>query len=354
MKEEPPFSVNSLFARHWERFKERNKEILREVEIEEVEKMLSCKKESRGFWSCYCAKCNEYHNVYSGCNSRLCSHYGKRYADKWAENLAINSFDVPHRHIIFTLPPALWLELHKDRNAWKILMDSAMQAVRWLYGNDITPGAVMVLHTFGRDMGFKPHVHGIVTQGGFDNKQKFKQSSVRYLSLNKKWMYIVCNALKAYFPKNIYYKKVFNAVWIKYAKSGFIAKLCSPCLQNKRHIAGYIARYLRHPVIADSRIIFFNENRIVFYYLDLKANKMAAKVMEIDDFMLALLQHIPGRQFKIARYYGAYARRIKHRYLHKSIRQPDLNKLQISAKLTCPKCGFIMKRVIFIRDKPPD
>lgn len=357
MDEEHPFTVNSLFARHWERFKEENKHNLRPVEIQEVEKMLSCKDESRGFWKCYCRKCNEYHNVYLGCNSRLCSHCGKRYADKWAESMAINTFDVPHRHVVLGLPPALWDELRKERKAWKTLMDSAMELIRWLYrvycGN-VTAGAILILHTFGRDMGFKPHIHGIVTSGGFDKQGKFKECRRMppYKSLGRKWMYIVCRALRKRFPNTARYRGLFNTLWLKYGKSGFIAKICGPCLQNKNQIGKYIARYVRHPAIADSRIISFDDKFITFCYLDHKTKRLTAKIMKIDEFMLSLLQHIPDKQFKMIRYYGVYARRIKGRYLHESIRLPDLNGLQISARLICPKCGFTLKKVSFIRNKP--
>jgi len=97
--EEKPFSVKEIFEDNWSSYLLTNK--VRDIEQKEVEKMLSCKDESRGFWTCYCSKCNEYHNVYSGCNSRLCSHCGKRYADKWAEKLVENTFNVPHKHIVY-------------------------------------------------------------------------------------------------------------------------------------------------------------------------------------------------------------------------------------------------------------
>ena len=95
-----PFCVNALFKQYWEGFKHRNKDILRDIEIAEVEKMLSCKDENRGFWTYHCKKCNENHNIPFGCNSRICSRCGKRYADDWAESLVENTFDVPHKHIV--------------------------------------------------------------------------------------------------------------------------------------------------------------------------------------------------------------------------------------------------------------
>lgn len=353
--------MNALFEQHWEGFKERHKSVLRDVEIAEVEKMLSCKDENKGFWSCYCKKCNEYHKVYFGCNSRLCSSCGKRYADKWAEKLVENTFDVPHKHVVFGLPPALWRELKYDRKAWKVLMDTVIKTIRWFYGSacgKVDPGVILVLHPFGRDIGFKPHVHGIVTKGGFDKQGNFKEWTqfIPYKTLHKKWMWFICNALKEYFPKTFYYGNLFDAIWKKYGKEGFMVEICKPTLYNKKQLARYVARYIRHPAIADSRITFFDDKAVAFYYVDHKTKKRVDKVMEIDEFMEALLQHIPDKQFKMIRYYGAYARRTKKQYarhLRRSIKQSKPEYHTETNKLRCPNCGSIMEKICFSRKKPP-
>ncbi|HIE31867.1 MAG TPA: IS91 family transposase, partial [Methanosarcinales archaeon] len=37
----------------------------------------------------------------------------------------------------------------------------------------LTAGAVVVLHPFSRQMGFNPHLHTLVTEGGFDRCDRF-------------------------------------------------------------------------------------------------------------------------------------------------------------------------------------
>ena len=70
-----------------------------------------------------------------GCNSRIYTRIGKRYADDWAESLVENTFDVPHKHIVFGLPPVLWnTELRSDRKAWKVVMDAVIETMNWFYG----------------------------------------------------------------------------------------------------------------------------------------------------------------------------------------------------------------------------
>lgn len=353
--------MNSLFERHWEEFKANHKEILRPVEIEEVEKMLSCRKEDNGFWTCYCSKCNEYHTVYLGCNSRLCSHCGKRYADDWADKLVENAFDVPHKHIVLGLPPVLWKELRYHRAAWKIVFDCVIKTMNWFYDltlGTVKPGLILVQHSFGRDLGFKLHVHGIVTKGGFDKDGIFREWArfVPFKQIHRKWMYIVCTALKEYFPKTEDYAKLFDGIWVQYGKEGFVVEICKPTLYNKQQLARYIARYVRHPAIADSRITFFDDKVVAFYYIDHKTKQRVDKVLTIDEFIEALIQHIPERQFKMIRYYGAYARKTKKmyaRYLQRSISQSKLASWSRNSRLRCPKCGSIMVKEYFTPKKPP-
>jgi len=50
-------------------------------------------------------------------------------------------------------------------------MDAVIETMRWFYSltcGKVVPGVILVAHPFGRDIGFKFHVHGIITKGGFD------------------------------------------------------------------------------------------------------------------------------------------------------------------------------------------
>ena len=56
--QKPFYSVKSIFQENWEDYLKTHK--VREIERIEVEKMLSCKDESRGGFWYYCKNCNEY------------------------------------------------------------------------------------------------------------------------------------------------------------------------------------------------------------------------------------------------------------------------------------------------------
>ena len=78
--------------------------------------------------------------------------------------------------------------------------------------------------------------------------------------------------------------------------------------------------------------------------------------MQVDEFISSLLQHIPESQFKIIRYYGAYARRTKKifkAYLQSSINQMTLCSFGFRKGIKCPYCGGETELVWYCKKPPP-
>lgn len=107
---------------------------------------------------------------------------------------------------------------------------------------------------------------------------------------NKLWRKIILNNLKLTSSK--YYYGYY--VWY--------GKIAKPKL-----IAKYIGRYVRHPAIANGRIIKYNKRSVTFFYKDARGSNIMVR-KSVRDFITGLVQHIPPKQFKTIRYYGAYAR----------------------------------------------
>jgi len=102
-------SVRMIFEdnHNWNAFSLANKDILRDVEIKEVNKMMFCKDKNRGFFYYHCEDCRADLTVYFGCNSRICTNCGKNHTDKWAKSLEKALFNVPHRHTVLTIRDVL-------------------------------------------------------------------------------------------------------------------------------------------------------------------------------------------------------------------------------------------------------
>ena len=153
------------------------------------------------------------------------------------------------------------------------------------------------MHTFGKDLKFHPHLHAIAANGFFSNK--FNSFDISFKSkFNKLWRCEVLNNLNVYLDKYNY---------------GFYVWSDDEFLNKNKQLAKYMGRYVRHPAIANGRIIHYNKKKITFFYRDNQDGEIII-TKSITDFIASLIQHIPPKQFKMIRYYGVYSRNQKKRY----------------------------------------
>jgi hypothetical protein len=80
--------------------------------------------------------------------------------DGWVKDIDKDMLDMPHVHI--TIDNLLRPFFYADRSLLKLFLKVAARAVREVLEDlypDMRIGMPYTVHTFGRDLGFKPHVH---------------------------------------------------------------------------------------------------------------------------------------------------------------------------------------------------
>ena len=355
-------SINHIFSHNhnWDVYRREHKDELRDVEIKEVEKMLRCK--DLGYRMYCCSGCGEVKVVHFGCNSRVCTHCGKRFSDKWADNIARKTFNVKHSHVVLTIPRDLRSVFHEDRTLLKVLMDCAISAVSDVIEEKLNykamPGIIVVIHTYGKDMKFNCHLHCLVTEGGFKrNGMWVDVNYFPYEMLRKCWQYQLLTRLGKELKDTILNHRLIDKMFNKYPK-GFYVR-AKDTVSNKKGMVRYIGRYIRHPAVAESRIISYDGTEVVFWYKD-DEQVVHYVTMGVDEFIHAVIDHIPDKQFKTIRHYGVYSRGIKRKFKRLyglvSIVQTKLTKItKIDGSWApdCPNCGRKMELVWWGKSKPP-
>ena len=108
------------------------------------------------------------------CKARcLCPSCHKKRELLWAEWASEQLLeDVPHRQVVFSVPKRLRIFFRYDRKLLGELAGCAWRALR-LYShvyfdrNDIVPGAIGFIATAGEMLNWNPHIHILITDGGF-------------------------------------------------------------------------------------------------------------------------------------------------------------------------------------------
>ena len=139
------------------------------------------------------------------CKSRFCPSCGKVRVDEWTNAIARDLLEVPHLHLTLTIDDALRPFFHAERVLLNDLLQVAPQAVQAVL-TDLYPGVrvgmIYVTHTFGRDLGFKPHVHLVMTKGGLKDDAWLEIAEVPGGRLAAKWRYLLCQRLRQRRPNN--------------------------------------------------------------------------------------------------------------------------------------------------------
>jgi len=235
---------------------------------------------------------------------------------EWSRKTAENMYDIPHRHIMFTLPEEMWEIFLRRRELLKDLTDISVDLLQdWFKKREkVEVGMMVGLHTFGATMNFNPHVHVLLTEGGLTNDGRMKRVGfIPYEMLRKRWQYCVIKMVRKKLSgrDKERYGKVLGKTYSN-NDEGFV--VYGP--PNKRKVGikeqiGYIGRYIRRPAIALRRILSYDGKTVTFKYFDKKENKEKTETIDVMEFIARIIRHIPDRNFKTIRYYGLYSRRNK-------------------------------------------
>ena len=289
----------------------------RQSVIENVDKMLNCGDPSYGGAMYGCPHCGNLKFVPFRCKSRFCPSCGNRYNQVRSFHMSCKLVACVHRHCVFTIPEELRVYFLKDRTLLDSLFHSVRDVIFRMFSKmnkteNFTPGLICVLHTFGRDLKWNPHIHALISEGGAGNITPWRPvKHFDYTFLRNAFRKVLLEQLTARIGPS--FRRIKNEMYTKHADGFYVRakpNLCTPDITIK-----YISRYLGRPVIATSRIDNYDGTNITFHYTRHEDNKTVSETVPAFNFIQRLIVHIPEKHFKMLRYYGIYAKHHKQEKL---------------------------------------
>jgi len=374
---EKKYRLADFFDQWWDIYKQSPKELIYEEQYKAVNAMRVCRTEALGVDYYSCPECGEITKVYHSCKNRFCPTCSWQDTLKWAEKIKARMMDLPHRHVVMTLPHELNALIKENKNELlSLLMRVASDTFKdWIKNKyHLKPGIISVLHTFGETKDYHVHVHMILSWGGIGMKspalQKIEEEYVNYDFLKKKFRCKYEDGLIALFDANKLQHEFFNRkefmTFIKQLnKQKWIIHLEDP-MEIPTQVIRYIGRYSKRACLSEYKITKMEGENISFRYKDYKTkgsnNKPIERVMELNyrDFFPRLLQHVPLKYFRIVRYYGMYSNRssIPQEFLYDETEnqetktQENWEGLQLEKTGTNPLiCTDCQKRKVYIFTK---
>ncbi len=210
--------------------------------------------------------------------------------------------------ITFTVPLELRLFIRShQRICYSALFKASSDTLKKLaldekyIGGDL-PGFFGVLHTWGRELTYHPHIHYIVPGGAFSKDDGLWHFSRADFFLPVEAM---SKIFKAKFrdeikKHNLYHDippEVWNHEWVVNCQAvGSSAKSVK-----------YLAPYVFKVAISNSRITKVEDHKVFFKYKKSKSNRCRTMILDVMEFMRRFLQHVLPSGFMKVRYYGFLA-----------------------------------------------
>lgn len=274
-----------------------------------------CRTEAMGGREVACPECGHVHTEWNSCRDRHCPICQRARREVWLEDRREELLPVHYMHVVFTLPEELnpWVLGHQWEG-YAALFRAAWDTLAAFAGRlGIQLGMTALLHTWGSQLAFHPHLHCIVPAGGRDVKTgRWKDLPwvkdgkgteaflfpVRALSAMFRAKYMAAFTSEVRLPEEER-QKCFAPKWVVYAKE-------PSC--GVEHTLEYIARYAYRVAISDRRIREVTAEEVTFEWKDYRDGG-TKKLMTLDgmEFLRRYAMHVLPRGFFRIRHYGFLA-----------------------------------------------
>jgi hypothetical protein len=267
-----------------------------------------------------CMRCGHEQPSYNSCRNRHCPKCQGLAQARWVEARSERLLPVAYFHVVFTLPAELRAVAKLNRRLVFDAMFAAAGATLVELGLDPKRlggllGVTAVLHTWRRDLGFHPHLHCIVTGGGWSAaEQRWSSARAGYLLpvavLGAMFRGKLLRALgDAHDAGKLRLPDEHGPV----DREGF-ARLCAT-LQRKRwhvyckppfggpeQVLRYLGRYTHRVGISNRRLVSLDERGVTFHT---KHGKLAT--LPPVAFLERFVEHVLPKGFVKIRHYGLLA-----------------------------------------------
>ena len=270
-----------------------------------INAIINCRSGVYGVAAYQCDGCGKMHLIGRSCGNRHCPQCQYHKSRQWLEAQLGRRLPGQHFMLTFTMPEQIrpFCRSHQ-RAAYAAMFTAASGAIRKLVkdprfvGTDL-PGFTGVLHTWGRQVQYHPHLHFIVPAGGLSTDR------TRWLPAGNDF-YLPVRALS----------KIFRAKFRDQMKSQNLVRQIAPevwqiawnvnCqpVGDSEATLKYLAPYIFRVAISDARIICVKGRSVTFSYRKKESNRLRQTTLDVPEFIRRFLQHVLPAGFMKVRHYG--------------------------------------------------
>jgi hypothetical protein len=317
-----------------------------------------------------CCACHKRHFGPRSCGDRHCPRCLASKSRHWLKQQLASLLPIPYYHCVFTLPPDVHpLVLLNPSRLYPLLFDCASQALlqfgRHRLGGDL--GISAVLHTWGQQLNFHPHLHCIVTGGALSTEgQSWRSPKQRRFLFPLRGVAALfrgkfLDGLKQRIEgsealrlpdgfathgeaRRRWFSRLYAQRWVLYAKRPF---------GGPEQVLSYLANYTHRVAISNRRIVALDKPRqtVTFTYRDYRhGSQIKSLTLSAVEFIRRFSWHILPAGLVRIRHYGILANNRRHRDIPRAraiLQRRNGRKRPMPSKppsfaqepIRCPHCG---------------
>jgi hypothetical protein len=321
-----------------------------------IDAICRCRTGAYGYSLYACRHCGQHHRVNHSCGNRHCPQCQQHKTQQWLQHHLDKQLPGPHFLVTFTVPETLrpFIRSHQ-RLAYQAMFTASSHALKRLakdprFIGTTLPGFTGILHTWGRQLQYHPHIHYIVPGGGLsEDRTTWLPSRANF--------YVPVKALSP----------IYRAIFAEeMCKAGQLEQIEPQVWETPWNVHSqanpngdtsftYLAPYVFKVAISNSRLISLKERTVTFTYRKPDSARPRTMSLDVLEFMRRFLQHVLPSGFMKVRHFGFLNAScpIKTDTIRPMITQqpgPLLERPHTTANpsmaLACPNCGAQLLVVI--------
>ena len=331
--ERPRREVGDVFRRYGDAYRQQHAGSLSRDQLRAMSAIERCRTAALGGHLEQCDQCHFQRIAYNSCRDRHCPKCQSLARSQWIEDRQAELLDTDYFHVVFTVPEEIAAIAYQNKKVvYDILFRATSETLRTIAADPKHLGAEIgffaVLHSWGQNLMFHPHLHCVVSGGGLSPDgsrwipcRKGFFLPVRVLSRLFRRLFLELlekefddGQLKFFSSlQELQDRKAFlrylaplrKNQWVVYAKKPFA---------GPQQVLDYVGRYTHRVAISNNRILNIEDGRVTFRYKDYRyrdGGQQKTMTLSADEFIRRFLLHVlPGR-FQRIRYYGFLGNRYR-------------------------------------------
>ncbi len=270
-----------------------------------IEAITRCKTGELGQIVYQCQGCAKRHILDCSCGNRHCPQCQYIKSQNWLKKHQERLPPVPSFMITFTVPEQVrdFIRSHQ-RIGYQAMFQASSEALKLLakdqkfIGTDL-PGFTGILHTWGRQLTYHPHIHYIVPGGGLaPDRTKWLPSHPGFYAPVKALSRIYKAKFKELIKDAGMLQDIDPIVW------SMDWNVNSQAVGDGKTALTYLGPYVFKVAIGNSRIVKVEDRKVTFTYLKKGSRRTRTMTLEVTEFIRRFLQHVLPDGFMKVRHYG--------------------------------------------------